>query len=94
MRLEGKLDEALHGAASLAQDQIDHLMRDRHYQEHEAREIALPQLILLKPEPDAAETFAARKGRAGRGQVLGGVHPRRSAARGGRISRHKPSPMK
>jgi hypothetical protein len=34
LRAEGKLDEALHGAARSAQEQLDHLMRDRHYQEH------------------------------------------------------------
>jgi hypothetical protein len=56
LRAEGKLDEALHGAARLAQAEIDHLMRDRHYQEHEAREVALHQFILLKPEPDAVDT--------------------------------------
>ena len=55
LRAEGKLDEALHGAARAAQKQIDHLMRDRHYQEHEAREVALRQHILLPPEPDALE---------------------------------------
>jgi hypothetical protein len=51
LRAEGKLDEALHGAASLAQAEIDHLTRRCGYQEHEAREVALPLFILLKPEP-------------------------------------------
>ena len=53
LRAEGKLDEALHGAASLAQAEIDHLMRYQGYQEHEAREVALPLFILLEPESDA-----------------------------------------
>jgi hypothetical protein len=52
LRAEGKLDEALHGAARAAQAQIDHLMRHLHYQEHEAREVALPLFILLPPEPE------------------------------------------
>jgi hypothetical protein len=42
LRAEGKLDEALHGAARGAQKQIDHLMQDSHYQEHEAREVGGP----------------------------------------------------
>jgi hypothetical protein len=61
LRLEGKLEEALHGAASLAQKQIDHLTRDRGYPEWAARERALPQFILLKPEEAAKETFEERE---------------------------------
>jgi hypothetical protein len=53
LRAEGSLQEAIHGAASLAQTQIDHLTMQRGYQEHEAREVALRQFILLKPEPKA-----------------------------------------
>jgi hypothetical protein len=56
LRAEGKLNEAVHGGARSAPEQLDHLMRDRHYQEHEARELALRQFILLKPEPDAVDT--------------------------------------
>jgi hypothetical protein len=36
----GDVGRALHGAASLAQQQINHLKQNRHYQEHEAREVA------------------------------------------------------
>jgi hypothetical protein len=50
LRAEGKLDEALHGAARAAQKEIDHL-KSIGYQEHEAEEVALPMFILLKPEP-------------------------------------------
>ncbi len=49
LRERGQLEEALHGAASLAQKQIDHLKQHLHYQEHEAREMALSQFILLPP---------------------------------------------
>jgi hypothetical protein len=56
LKAEGKLDEALHGAARGAQKQIDHLMQHLHYQEHEAREKALRQHILLPPEPGALES--------------------------------------
>jgi hypothetical protein len=48
----GKLEEELTGAANLAQAEIEHLMRRKGYQEHEAREVALPKFILLKPGPD------------------------------------------
>jgi hypothetical protein len=50
LRAQGKLNEELQGAANLAQTEIEHLMK-RGYREHEAREVALPQFILLKPEP-------------------------------------------
>ena len=53
LKAEGKLDQALQGAANLAQTEIEHLMSKRHYSESEAREVALPKFILLKPEPDA-----------------------------------------
>jgi hypothetical protein len=49
LKAEGKLNEALQGAANLAQDEIEHLMK-RGYAEHEAREVALPMFILLPPE--------------------------------------------
>jgi hypothetical protein len=47
LRAEGKLDEALHGAARGAQKQIDHLMQDSHYQEHEAPEVGAPIVSTL-----------------------------------------------
>ena len=50
LKKEDRLDEALQGAAMLAQKEINHLM-ERGYQESEAREVALHQFILLKPEP-------------------------------------------
>jgi hypothetical protein len=50
LRAEGTLQEAVRGAALLAQDEIEHLMKYRHYQEHEAEEVALRQFILLPPE--------------------------------------------
>jgi hypothetical protein len=49
LRAEGKLEEAVRGAALLAQDQIEHLMK-RGYREHEAEEVALKEFILLPPE--------------------------------------------
>lgn len=51
LKAEGRLNEALQGAATLAQDQVEQLMT-RGYQAHEAEEVALHQFILLKPEPD------------------------------------------
>jgi len=51
LRESGELNEALHGAASLAQAEIDHLMMIG-YAEHEAREVALPMFVLLPEEPD------------------------------------------
>jgi hypothetical protein len=53
LRAQGALTLALNAAANLAQDEIDHLMRNCGYQEHEAREVALRQFILLPPEPTA-----------------------------------------
>jgi hypothetical protein len=51
LRARGELNEAIFGAANLAQTQIDHLMKQG-YQEHEAREVALPMFILLPEEQD------------------------------------------
>ena len=50
LKREGKYPEEVHAAAVLAQREIEHLMQDRHYSISEAREVALPQYILLKPE--------------------------------------------
>ena len=47
----GELNEAIHGAASLAQAEIDRLM-EVGYQEHEAREVALRAFVLLPEETD------------------------------------------
>lgn len=49
LRKEGRLTEALLGAATLAQDEIDHLM-SLGYRQWEAEEVALHNHILLKPE--------------------------------------------
>ena len=54
LRASGQLNEALQGAAGLAQKEIELLMKQG-YQEHEAREAALPMFILLPPEPGAEE---------------------------------------
>jgi hypothetical protein len=53
-RAAGTLDENLQGAANLAQAEISHLMANG-YQENEAREVALPKFILLKPETDGLD---------------------------------------
>jgi hypothetical protein len=50
LRETGELNEAIHGAASLALAEIDRLMKQG-YQEHEAREVALRAFILLPAEP-------------------------------------------
>jgi hypothetical protein len=52
LKAEGKFNEALQGAANLAQTEIEHLMKTG-YSAHEAREVALPLFILLPPEPGA-----------------------------------------
>jgi len=57
LRAEGRLEEAVHGAALLAQDQIEHLMTYRHYPEWAAEEVALKQFILLPPEGDGLEDW-------------------------------------
>jgi hypothetical protein len=54
LRASGQLNEALQAAAGLAQKEIELLMKQG-YQEHEAREVALPMFILLPPEPGAEE---------------------------------------
>jgi len=56
LKREGRLNEELQAAANLAQDEIERLMRAG-YSVHEAREVALPQYILLKPEGDGLEDW-------------------------------------
>ena len=51
LKAEGLLEDELHGVANLAQDEIEALQK-KGYQEHEAREVVLRQLILLPPEQD------------------------------------------
>lgn len=61
LRAEGKLEEAVRGSALLAQDQIEHLMKYRHYREHEAEEVALHEFILLRPEGDGLEDWERKE---------------------------------
>ena len=70
LKKEGRLEESLLGAARMCQTQINHLMRDRGYQEHEAEEVALPQFILLKPEEKASLQPRERKELAKREREL------------------------
>jgi hypothetical protein len=49
LQAEGMLEAAINGAANLAQSEIETLMKAG-YQEHEARAVALPMFILLRPE--------------------------------------------
>ena len=53
LKAEGLLEDELHGS-NLAQDEIETLQK-KGYQEHEAREVVLPQLILLPPEDEDDE---------------------------------------
>jgi hypothetical protein len=50
LKAAGEFNQAIQTAARQAQQEIADLMAQR-YQEHEAEEVALPQFILLKPEP-------------------------------------------
>jgi hypothetical protein len=64
LKAEGNLDQALQGAANLAQAEIEHLMKHRHYSVEEAREVALPKFILLPPEeqePDEQDQELAER---------------------------------
>jgi hypothetical protein len=65
LQAEGMLDAAINGAANLAQSEIETLMKAG-YQEHEAREVALPMFILLRPEyhEDEQDRELAEKERA------------------------------
>lgn len=50
LKADGEFDMAIQMAARQAQQEIANLMAQG-YQEHEAEEVALPQFVLLKPEP-------------------------------------------
>src|SRR3954463_13525293 len=63
LRAEGRLEEALQGAAQLAQDQVNHLTRHQAYQQHEAEEVALHQFVYLPPEPEELDEELAEKER-------------------------------
>jgi hypothetical protein len=60
LRASGELNEAIFGAANLAQAEIDHLMRQG-YQEHEAREVALREFVLLPEETDEDDEQARER---------------------------------
>jgi hypothetical protein len=70
----GELTEAIHGAASLAQAEIDRLMKQG-YQEHEAREVALREFVLLSEEP--AEDDEQARELAAMEETAGGDRPGR-----------------
>ena len=53
---EGQLETSVRRAALTAQQEIQELTRSG-YREHEAEEVVLPQLILLKPEADAGPAW-------------------------------------
>jgi hypothetical protein len=59
LRASGELNEAIWGAASLAQTEIDRL-KTMGYQEHEAREVALREYVLL-PEETGEDDEQARE---------------------------------
>ena len=75
------MEDELHGVANLAQDEIETLQK-KGYQEHEAREVALTQLILLPPEEDEDDEQSPRTRREG-GRVseesTGDIDPDRRA---------------
>jgi hypothetical protein len=54
LKREGRLNEELQAAAVMAQEEIESPMKNSHYSVHEAREVALPQFILLPPEDPQA----------------------------------------
>lgn len=53
---EGQLETRVRHAALKAQQEILELTRNG-YREHEAEEVVLPQLILLRPEPNAGPAW-------------------------------------
>ena len=53
LKAAGELDQATHGAAVQAQQEIESLQQQG-FRPHEAEEVALRQFILLDPEPEAA----------------------------------------
>lgn len=56
LKAKGQLETRVRSAALTAQQEIRELTRSG-YQEHEAEEIVLPQLILLKPEADVGPAW-------------------------------------
>ncbi len=51
---EGRLDEAMWGAAKLAQDEIENLMKQG-YPDYAAEEVALKAFVYLTPEVDSGQ---------------------------------------
>jgi hypothetical protein len=60
LRASGELEESMQGAAKLAQDEVERLMKVG-YQEQEAKEVALAQFVYLKPEPGAGQPAWERR---------------------------------
>jgi len=60
LKADGDLESTLQVAARQCAEEVANL-RAQGYQQHEAEEVALPQFILLKPEPQARETPEQRK---------------------------------
>lgn len=60
LKEKGQFEQAIQGSATRAQELIEDLMRQG-YQQHEAEEVALKELILLPPEVEAAETPEERE---------------------------------
>lgn len=56
LKAEGQYEERLRRVALAAQQEIRELTRSG-YREHEAEEVVLPQLILLKPEAGAGPAW-------------------------------------
>ena len=52
LKASGQLEQALQTAGKATQQQVVELM-GQGFQQHEAEEVALPQFVLLKPEPAA-----------------------------------------
>ena len=60
LKAEGNLEATLQIAANNCRARVDEL-RAQGYQQHEAEEVALPEFILLKPEPGANLAPSERK---------------------------------
>jgi hypothetical protein len=70
LKAEGRLNAELEAAASLAQEEIEHLMR-RGYSECEAREVALPAVHPLEAGVPGAGRPGPRVGGKGAGVSAG-----------------------
>jgi hypothetical protein len=61
LKAQGRLQEAMEGAARLAQSEQEDLEKNQGYREHEAREVALAHHVYLEPEPGAGQPAWERK---------------------------------